>query len=187
MVIRDSSTSSKSPEDYESEYIAIATIGRPVGLDGWCRVFTFGNTLEKIELPYSLRAGIKNPTVTVMLKELGQDTKGYRGLFEGYGSRESIDTLKKFQLFVEKDKLPLHKHDEFYHFELEGMKVFCNESKECIGKVIHVHNYPTVDALEVKKISGCTFIVPMTEEAIKRIDRNSREIIISDSTVEELL
>lgn len=183
----DSSDSSKSPEAYKTEYIAIATVGRPVGLEGWCRIYTFGGTLEKVKFPFETLAGMKSQKIPVTLKEFHRDSKGYRGLFEGYESREDVYTLKNCQLFIEQDKLKTTEENEFYHFELEGMSVFCNKRKEFIGKVINVYNYPTVDALEVKKTDGHIVIIPMTEDVVEKIDKDNRKIFICDSAVKELL
>ncbi len=187
MVDSDPSDSPESPEVRKTEFIAIATVGRPVGLKGWCRIFTFGSTLEKVKIPYTITAGLKNPEVSVTLKELRKDANVYKGLFKGYDTREEIESLKNHKLYIEKEKLPITRENEFYHFELEGMAVFNDVKNECIGKVNRVFNYPTVDALEVRKEDGSMCIIPMTELVIERIDKENQKIYVNDSAVEELL
>ena len=183
----DSSDSSKSSEDYHPDYIAIAQVGRPVGLNGWCRIYTFGGTLEEVKVPYNVKAGTKNPEVAVILQELHKDAKGYRGLFKGYETRDDVEVLKNYQLFIEKNRLPETQENEFYHFELEEMTVFFNKKKERLGKVVHVYNYPTVDALEVRKADGSTLLIPMSENIIEKIDKDNQKIFVYDSAIEELL
>lgn len=183
----DNKTPSGETDAEGDDYVAIATVGKPVGLAGWCRIFPHGNTLEKIEVPYEFMAGERIPEMRVELIELRKVPKGFQGRFEGYENRDAIDTLKHAQLFISNESLPDTQDDEFYHFELEQMKIYSQVSDEYIGRVKKVHNYPTVDALEIEKKSGYTFIVPLTKEIVIKIDRSSRKIWVSDSALEELL
>ncbi len=183
----DSSTPSGATDAHDDEHITIATVGKPVGLEGWCRIFPYGNTLKTIDPPYNLLVGNEHPEKRVELIDLRKVPKGYQGRFKGYDNRDSIDSLKNSQLFIEKNKLPDIQSDEFYHFELENMDILSQATNEYIGKVIKVHNYPTVDALEVEKKGGYTFTVPLTKEIVIKIDKTSRKIYVSDSALEELL
>ncbi len=183
----ESSAPIESPESRGPDLVAIATVGRPVGLDGWCRIFPSGNTLAAASLPLRVEAGAGKPEITVTLKELRKDGKGYRGHFDSYENREHIDAIKNFQLFLPKKNLPDNQPDEYYHFELEGMAVYRMEKNEHIGTVINVHNYPTVDALEITLEKGKTVIFPMTKETVREINKESRTIFIDDSIIEELL
>ncbi len=183
----ESSAPIESPESSGPVLIVIATVGRPVGLDGWCRIFPSGNTLAAAALPLRVKAGVGKPEITVILKELRKDGKGYRGHFDGYENREHIDAIKNFQLFLPKENLPDNQPDEYYHFELEGMAVYSIDRNEYIGTVINVHNYPTVDALEISLKNGKTVIFPMTKEAVREINKEGSTIFIDDSIIEELL
>ena len=183
----DSSDSSRRSQDNHSEYVAIARLGRSFGLNGWCRIYAFGTTLGKVKVPYRVMAGIKNPEVTVFLNELKSDAKGYKGRFKGYETKDDVEVLKNYQLFIEINKLPKTRENEFYHFELEEMSVFLIKKKERLGKVVHVHNYPTVDALEVGKNDGSTLLIPMRENIIEKIDKDNLKIFVFDAAIEELL
>lgn len=183
----EKAASSQRPEAFEPVHIAIATVGRPIGLDGWCRIFPHGNTLLATSIPLQVKAGPEKPEITLTLRELSKDGKGYRGRFEGYANWERVDTVKNYQLFMPKENLPDNQPDEYYHFELEGMAVYRKGENEPIGTVINVHNYPTVDALEVAMKKGNRCIVPMTKDTVKKIDKESRAVIIDDAALEELL
>lgn len=182
----DSSASFLSSEAGESDYIAIGTVGKPVGLAGWCRLFPYGKTLGKIPVPFSCKAGFDKPRISLELVALKKDAKGYTGQFNTYAKREEVDTLKNYILFINRDRLPVNQSDEYFHFELKGLKVYLSSSKKCIGTVIDVHNYPTTDALEVKKKSGGTIIIPMTKEVIPEIDSKNGTIFVDDSVIDEL-
>lgn len=169
------------------DYIAVGTIGKAVGLKGACRVIPFGGTLERMQLPVSLLAGPAKPETTVILESLIQGHKGYTAFFKGHESKESIERIKNYYLFIEKDKLPGAGSQEFYHFELEGMAVITEKPDEMIGMVIQVHNYPTVDALEVRNRDGRTIIIPLTKQIIQRIDKAKGRIVVSAGSLEGLL
>ena len=172
----------------DSELIAVASIGKPIGLDGWCRIFPFGKTLKKCALPLMVYAGKDNLYKTIILNELYPHNKGYKGLFSQYNTKDSTDSLKNYQLYIEKSHLPPKDDDEYYHFELENMTVLCSETKKYIGKVSAVYNYPTVDAIEIKKKdNNSNIVVPLTKEIIKTVDLQNREMHVVIYLIEDLL
>jgi len=181
--------SGPAPQDTtgSAEYIAVGTVGKAVGLKGECRIFPFGNTLERIQLPVQLRVGSAVPEIAITLTALHGEPNGYKAFFGGYGSRESIESIKNHTLFIEKENLPVAGSDEFYHFELEGMSVFVEGAEESTGSVIRVHNYPTVDALEIRTNDGRNLTVPMTAQVIKRIDKGTRSIVIAPGALEDFI
>lgn len=179
--------SSSSELDNHSEYITIGAIGRPVGLDGWCRIITFGSTLSEMKLPASILVGNKLPEKSVTIVKKRMEPKGLKAVFDSYSDKDSVDTLKNFQIFLEKENLPKNQDDEYYHFELEGMGVYGQNEGEYIGKVTHVHNYPTVDALEIKRDSGYSFTIPLNKETVVEINKEEQRIIVSNSILNELL
>jgi len=58
---------------------------------------------------------------------------------------------------------------------------------ESTGSVILVHNYPTVDALEIRTNDGRNLTVPMTAQVIKRIDKGTRSIVIAPGALEDFI
>ncbi|MGD9200743.1 MAG: ribosome maturation factor RimM [Chitinispirillia bacterium] len=171
----------------DSELIAIGSIGKPIGLFGWCRIFPIGKTLERCSLPLRVHAGKDNYYKTIVLSELYPYKKGYRGLFSQYNAKDSVDSLKNYQLYLERVHLPPKDDNEYYHFELEKMVVLCSDTKKYIGKVSAVYNYPTVDAIEIKKDDNLNIVVPLTKKIIKTVDLQNREIHIVASLIEDLL
>ena len=181
------STPSGETGAFTGEYIAIATVGKPVGLEGWCRLIPFGETLKRVMVPCKVMTGIETPENCVELVELRKVPKGHQARFLGYDDRDSVDSLKHRRLFIKENQLPGIAENEYYHFELENMAVYGQRSQEYIGSVITVHNYPTVDALEIRKKSGFTFIVPLTKEIVLSVDTAEKKIIVADAALEELL
>lgn len=171
----------------EPEFIAIASIGKPIGLDGWCRIFPIGKTLKRCALPLTVHVGKENHYHAIVLKELYPSNKCYRGFFSHYTTKDRIDSLKNYQLCLARDQLPPKDDDEYYHFELENMSVLCVETRKYLGKVSAVYNYPTVDAIEIKKDDNSTIVVPITKEIIKTVNLQKNEIHLVVSLIEELL
>jgi 16S rRNA processing protein RimM len=175
-----------SPRRKPGDSVAVATVGRPVGLDGWCRIFPFGSTVEKVKLPYRFLLSDSRTQKHVTLKKIRREPGGCRALFEEFVTREAVDTIKNYQLMIQKEDLPALEAGEFYHFELEGLKVFTDTDKY-VGTVTEVHNYPTTSALEITKENGGSLIVPITDEGVKEINREAGTIIIIESFSEQLL
>lgn len=169
------------------DYVAIATVGKPVGLDGACRVFAHGKTLAAMELPCVVSLGTGQPQSTAILAQLKPEGKAFRARFAGYLSRERADDLKNLTLYVERGQLSAGDENEFYHFELEGMMVRDTESDRPLGKVVAAHDYPTIDAVEVERTDGRRLLLPLTEEAVQEIDRQGMIMRVRESVLDELL
>ncbi len=170
-----------------SDYVNIAQIGRPVGLGGWCRVFPQGQALEALKLPTDILVGSGKPESTVTLRKLRGVTGALQAKFDGRDNSSSVDELKNLVLFIEQAQLPKVAENEFYHFELEAAEVFSDRSGELIGIVLHVNNYPTVDALEVRRPTGHVFEVPFNGTAVPRVDREAKKVFINEDFLEEIL
>lgn len=179
--------SGENGDSSKEELIIIATIGRPVGQNGWCRVFPYGSTFEYIDPPCRVMVGTEKSYRSIVLEAVRNTPKGFQTLFKDYTTREKVDTLKNINILLKKSELPQNDPDVFYHFELEGMTVISSATSECIGSVRKVHNYPTIDALEVERKNGYTFIVPMNRDVIKEIDKSERKIVVESKILEELL
>jgi ribosomal 30S subunit maturation factor RimM len=65
--------------------------------------------------------------------------------------------------------------------------VFGDSAGERIGTVIEVHNFPSVDTLEVELAKGPTVLLPLMDLAIVAIDRTAGKITARESYIEALL
>ncbi len=140
-----------------------------------------------MKIPAVVLVGNKVPQNRITIIEMRSEPKSLKAVFESYNDKNSVDMLKNQQIFLNKEDMPHNQGDEYYHLELEGMDVYCQISEEYVGKVLHVHNYPTVDALEVKRKSGYLFNIPLNKETVVEINKEDCKIIVSDSMLDELL
>lgn len=173
--------------DSVSDFVTIGQVGRPVGLAGWCRIHPQGKALWTAKLPFTAMAGARKPEQSVTIIETRGTEGNLQARFEGYADCTAIDRLKNLVLYMENSRLPETGESEFYHFELEGMEAFGLVSEAPMGKVIAVHNYPSVDALEIRKDDGATYEVPFSDAAVPKIDRNARRVYLDESFLEEIL
>ncbi|MCU0608444.1 MAG: ribosome maturation factor RimM [Chitinispirillaceae bacterium] len=174
------------------ELIAIGIIRRPVGLDGVCAIEPFGHTLTSLELPAAVLVGKEQRTVQeIVISRLFERPGGFQCEFEGRSDRTSVDPLRGLLLFVGAERLDDLPGNEYYHFELKGMDVVADDTG-CppgahIGKVLDIHNYPSMDTLDVSLDKGGGVMLPLSGQAIIDVDRKGRRITVRYSFVEELL
>jgi 16S rRNA processing protein RimM len=168
-----------------NEWVAIAEIRKPVGLDGTVALTLCGETFANLKVPCPVSLIREGRTRSMIVAEIWSDPRGWFCRFEGINDRDAAEALRDSAIVIPDSKLKKSRGNRFYHFELEGMVVRSDAGNE-LGKVVEVHNYPTVDALEVS--DGKTHIViPMTKEAISSIDRENGIVVVNSAMIEELL
>ena len=173
-----------------SPLIAIGKIGRPHGLDGDVIVFPLGRTLQQRAVPWSVTVGDEQGSFTKSVSLTGCKAMNdvFKCKFSGFDSPEAVGSLKGMFVYIAQEGLDeLRDNQGFYHFELKGMQVVSFPEKNYIGIVVDVHNYPTTDAVEIKKQNGQTFIIGLDPAIVRSIDRQTRTISISLDLLEEIL
>ena len=170
------------------EWIAIGIIKRPVGLDGFCAIEAFGTTFGTLKPPCTVFIG-KDAAVpaSMVISDFVLRPGGYQCHFEGKNDRTAIEGMRGLVIYVESEALPKLQGNEFYHFELTGMGVYEDVGGTCIGTVAEVHNFPSMDTLEVVQEKGESIMVPLSGQAIAEIDKQGKRITVRQSFIEELL
>lgn len=167
--------------------VAIGAIRRPFGLKGECYVEPLGETLCALVLPFVLQGGPDPATVReIVLLQLRDGPRGPLCRFQGFDDVDVAGTLRGWYLFCERTQLPPLGDGKHYHFELEGLSVVGGESGKLIGTIVTVREYPTVDALDVRKEDGSVIAIPMTPDAIKSVDKAAGVVTVSESAIEEV-
>jgi 16S rRNA processing protein RimM len=168
-------------------FVEIGFVQKPVGLEGWCAVSSQGGTLGGLRLPFGVFLGARGRVpVERRLLAIRRSPKGFACLFEGCDNRECAEQLRGLSVLVPENCLPPLPGARFYHFELAGMSVVSGASGAVLGVVAEVHDYPTVDALEVRKEDGQSVLVPMTGEYINSIDKKIGRITVSVSSLDDI-
>jgi 16S rRNA processing protein RimM len=171
----------------DTDFVAIATIRKPIGLKGWCGVTACGETLATVRLPCALLTGRTIEAANrIILDAAVEQPKGFRCHFKGFDDRNCAEKLRDLTLFADCSQLPDLGEREYFHFELEGMIVESGIGGCVVGVVESVQNYPTVDAVEVRCADGRLVMIPLTHETVENVDREKRRITISSANCEEL-
>ncbi|MBD3346282.1 MAG: 16S rRNA processing protein RimM [Chitinivibrionales bacterium] len=179
-----------SPQNsgYDPGIAAIGRIRKPVGLKGMCYVSAFGSALETLPLPCEViidRQGTGR--FSVILETIFRNPKGFSCKFKGFDDREQTEKLRDGLILIREKELPQLPENEYYHFELEGMQVIGATGNKYVGTIKEVLNFPTTDALEIIKSDNSTAIIPLNKEAVKKIDKDNRKILVDNSLLEDLL
>jgi 16S rRNA processing protein RimM len=178
--MRDGTGNTRNP-------VAIADIGRPHGLKGECHVAPIGRAFTLLQPPCEVLIGKGTGALRpLVLEAVTEVSRNYLCAFAGVADRESAEGLRGASVYVDTSDLPLLGKGEYYHFELEGMQVLSREDRRVVGRVRRLHNYPTVDALEVEKADGSVLLVPLREEIVGTIDREGNSITVDMSALDEL-
>lgn len=169
------------------ELIAVGKVLRTVGLDGLCAVESFGRSFDSLNLPLRAWIGMNPETAQeTVVEEIQERAKGLVCRFKGINEIESAEKIIDHLIFISILQLPVLDQQQFYHFELKGMKVY-SENHAQIGIVEEVYNFPTTDSLEIRRMDGELILVPMNEDSIVTIDKSKKQIIVRQDFLEELL
>ncbi|OAG27051.1 hypothetical protein TH606_08890 [Thermodesulfatator autotrophicus] len=95
--------------------------------------------------------------------------EGFLIKFKGIDDRNAAESLHDEELFVNIEDLPPKEEDEFYVFELVGLKVVLPDGKE-LGEVVGLMPVGPYELLEIKVAPRKTIYLPMIEDIISEID-----------------
>ncbi len=165
-----------------AEWVAVAKILRPHGVHGGMKVEILSDN------PHRFRAGAllwlrgEEHRVT-SVKQMHQ----FRILaVEGIETPEEVDLHRGEYLEIPRETLETLPASRFYCFELIGMRVE-DEQGTAMAEVLDAHSLGTTDAIEIRLESGKTIQVPLIPDAVARIDRERRTVIVRRSMLEEML
>jgi len=168
----------RTPE-LSKDHVLIGKIIKSHGLKGEVKVFPFSGCPENFNnYPGVILAdpdsGIYRPSTVIRSRAQGDNVIL---LLEGVTSRDDADMLAGHQLWLGKGEFPKLAPDEYYWFQLEGMRVFTVDGRE-LGVVTSIFNNRAQDVLVVTGEQG-EFLIPMTKEIIQRQDDEKRILVVA--------
>ena len=100
---------------------------------------------------------------------------------------EQAEALRDYTVYIASDLLPDLGKEEYYHFDLIGLKVQDDSGKD-LGVITSVHNFPTVDSVEVDRgASHETLMLPLTADVVISIDPSTGYLTVRRSVIDELI
>jgi len=148
----------------DSELVAIGRVGRPHGLDGSFFVEGASDREGAFALGTVLDAG-GGPATIVASK---------RGAQGRPVIRLDRPVARGTTLSVPRDALPQLPEDEYYAFQLVGLRVE-EEGGRQLGRVADVLDYPANDVLELD--SGVS--LPLVEACVRQVDLAGGRIVVA--------
>lgn len=111
------------------------------------------------------------------LSKLRDDGKGGAiARFLEVSDRSAAERLRGTTLTVVRNALPPLAEGEFYHSDLLDLPVV-TDSGEPIGRVCAVENFGATDIVEIQKLDGAKFMVPLTTEAVP--EWNAERLVVT--------
>ncbi len=183
-------------EEQDSERIAVGRINGAYGIKGWVKVFSYTDPIEQI-LTYTpwylVHQERRSPRSQNSSGTTGEDNvlefesgkvhgKGVIALPKGFKDRDQAESLRGFEIWVDRTLLPALEAGDYYWHQLENLTV-CNEQNECLGHVSHLLETGANDVLVVLPDSGSIDdterLIPYVEgKVVREIDLAGGKILV---------
>ena len=110
--------------------------------------------------------------------------KGVVARLEGVTDRNAAEALKGVELYVDRERLPATRADEFYHADLVGLAAV-EPSGEALGTIVAVHNFGAGDLLEIRlAATGKTELIPFTDQVVPDVDIAAGRAVVVMPTID---
>jgi len=144
--------------------VTLAAIAGAHGVTGEVRLKLFGEGIVALKRYQSFNGG------ALTLKKLRDDGKGGAiARFAEIADRNAAEKLRGTALAVLRSALPPLEEGEYYHADLVGLPAV-SDAGDPLGTVIAVENFGAGDVLEIERLDGRRFMVPMRAEAVPEWD-----------------
>ena len=97
--------------------------------------------------------------------------------FAGVEDRTAAEKLRGCVLEVPASSLPELEEDEYYPFELRGLRVWDEEGVE-VGTVLELLDTPAQPVLSLRRAAGGDVLVPFTLEAVPTVDVPGGRLVV---------
>lgn len=170
---------------YWDSLVTIGKCVKPHGLHGEVRVKPITDFPERFEETESVYAHQqKDPVRALTIKAARFNHGGYLVKFQGVDSIEEADKLRGFFLAVPEDETVALEEDEYWHWQLEGLKVF-DLSGSQIGVLKEVVESPAHDLYLVEEPGGKVHWVPAVRQYVPEIDLDNGKVFVVLPEIED--
>ncbi len=138
--------------------VTLAVIIGAHGVGGEVRLKVFAESISGLKAHKHFNGGAL--TLTSL-----RDGNNVIARFAEISDRTTAERMRGTELTVPRDALPPLAEGEYYHADLIGLPAVSTVG-EALGHVVAVENFGAGDVLEIEKVDGKRFMVPMTAEAV---------------------
>ncbi|NPB09204.1 MAG: 16S rRNA processing protein RimM [Thermodesulfobacteria bacterium] len=161
--------------------VPVARIARAHGMKGEVRILPY--LVQNVELLRQLPCFYRRKGRDCFEKLVPESIRsaprgGFLVKFGEIDTRDEAEALHGQELFADLKDFPPPEEDEYYVFELVGLKVELPDG-EVVGEVVGLMPVGPYELLEVRRPDGKTVYLPMVDEVIREIDLEQGKIVIS--------
>ncbi len=161
----------------EKNWVVIGKFGRPQGLTGLVRVFSFTEPKDNLYDYKPWHIKVNNNIQKIDPVELKRNTKFDLVKIAGYESREQIAILTNTEIIIEGKQLPILANNEYYWHELIDMNVQNVEGVH-LGKVKEMLATGSNDVMIVE--GEKRFLIPyIHDNFILSVDNENKLITVN--------
>ncbi|MCQ2815477.1 MAG: ribosome maturation factor RimM [Bacilli bacterium] len=162
------------------EHLQVGIIVDSFGLDGTIKI---KSSTTKGEIRYKKGNElllVNNDEIVCKLHVLSRRSNGMFDFvkFEEINSKEEALSKKGMEIQTLKDSSVLKKGEYFYS-DLRGCQIVDNKTKNILGVVKEVEEFPAQITLRVKRENLTDFFVPFIKEFIVEVDIENKTILIN--------
>jgi 16S rRNA processing protein RimM len=138
--------------------VTLAVITGAHGVGGEVRLKVFAEDVASLKVHKSFNDG------ALTLKSL-RDGNNVIARFTEIADRTTAERMRGTELTVPRDALPPLGEGEYYHTDLIGLPAVSTDGQD-LGRVVAVENFGAGDVLEIERLDGKRFMVPMNADAV---------------------
>jgi len=159
----------------DSEKILIAKIQAHQGLNGWLKIYSYSESIEKFS-KYKYFFVLNNKKYIRLDVEDSLINKSIKIKFKNFNSREDSNDYIGKDIYISEDQLDKLKENQFYWNDLIGLNVYL-DNEEKIGVVTDMIETGSNDVLVIK--GDNEILIPyIFGESVKNVIIEENKIII---------
>ena len=161
------------------EYLSLGKIIGSFGIDGTLKIYSTTNMsskrYQKGNIVFLYNPQTQEREVHTVLAFRHSGNFDFVKL-DGIDNPEVVQSLKSYEIHVEKDQKDLDK-DTYFYSDLRGCKVVDQDGNE-LGTVREVEEFPAQLTLRVMRSGKQDFFVPFVKQFIKEVNIKNKVILI---------
>jgi 16S rRNA processing protein RimM len=135
------------------DHVVLGKLTSPYGVKGWLKVYSYTSPMDGI-LDYA--EWVLRHDDRLQRRQLKQGRRQGKGLvarLDGVDSREAAEALAGAEILLPKAELPELPGDDYYWFQLEGLRVVTREGA-VLGRIQYLFETGANDVMVVKGGAG---------------------------------
>ncbi|EMK01941.1 MULTISPECIES: ribosome maturation factor RimM [unclassified Leptospira] len=155
-------------------------LGKPFGLKGFVRLVAEDSSVPELKFPIqaTLEFPSREPVPVKILKSTIQSGKILLQL-EGINSPEEASSLTGGKLYIDRSYFPKSKNEEYYLFELKGLKAVSEDGKELGWELVDILENPAHSIL-VFQTQDSEVLIPYVEKHVGKVLLKEGKIVLKN-------